>query len=1331
MSSFGQAAGMVIGGVIGFFAGGNVALGASIGGAIGGYIDPPKGPKIEGPRLSDLSVQTGTYGAPIPRVYGAVGISGNVIWVEGGKIKETSKTESQGGKGGGGGAETTTYSYSVTCAIGICQGPISGIRRIWCANQLIFDAGSTDADAFAANAFEWPTNNAINFKASMPEMAGGSSALPFTLYLGTDDQQPDPTIQADLGVSNTPAWRGLAYVVLTNFALEKYGNSMAGAQFKFEVMSDQTSSNNSALTATLTYPQYVDSTWMASTVVARGEQFDITSLIYNGFDTTLFEVHSQSVFFGSPSSVSNGSVDLPVWEGGINNGNSPAVTLQSDEDIFFFFRGVALINTTQLLAYNRAGELVLDTGEFSNTYLPYGVYRIVVDSGDIYLAGDGKIYHIARTISPEPYRITESADSFNIIHFGASPNYLFLVIQDGSQTTTTIKKVSRANLDVVETIAVSINSRWTVIRVASDNVFYLLEGYSGGIFKVTDGVLSYTGMTYLGPAQLGITIYLRFFVIADSMAVIFPSSGGSDSTEVYTCFRSVAPSLVNLSDIIESECMASGVLEAADIDTSEIDQDVRGYRVAAAGSIRSALEPLQGAWPFDAFQDGYKIKFVPRGQSSVATIPIEDLGAVAGNEKQVFRVKHSREMDLQLPRAVKVSYIDSAREYAEGAGPGAQRSSTDAVNTATIQLPIVLTADEAAQVEERLLYLYWLERHDIQFVLPPTYRALQPADVVTVTGINAIYDVRLTEINYLPDGRMECAGKFNNPAIYASTAVGQEGLSVGQSLTYTGVTQFIELDIPRVAEYQDATGFPFAMYGYSPGWDGGILAMSNDSGITYNALAAASHPARVFTVASALAVASPYSVDRDSVLVVTALAPTADLFAVTESQVFAHYNLAALGADDRWEIIAFAGVTDAGAGQFTIKTFLRGLFGTESAIPTHTATDLLVMLDADRLAVCPMTIQDLNMPRLYRAVTDGKTIDGAFDISGTYTAENLKPLAPIAARSYKPSATSDYNISWTRRTRTPVEVFSGAAVPLGETTEAYEVDIWNANWSAIVRTVTGLASANMTYTLAQMITDFGEEQTAVNMDIYQMSTVVGRGKRLRTVIRRPGIEGQFASYIISGLHFNGTNGSTTFRDVVPSNVWGASGNAQIVTDAAAFGGFSGSFDGTGDYIALGNGGNLVTPGVDEDWTLSGWVTPASVTTVRGFVSTRVTSPTGFGWQLYSEANGSVAFVYHLSHSVTVYIGGGSLTLNARNYIALSKKGRVYYLFVNGAKVDERTENSPIYIVGASSLVYGRFTASGAHPQYDFTGKLDDWRIHKGACLYEYNFSPPTDAFVDR
>ena len=125
MSSGGQVAGGVLGAVAGFLIGGPTAslkgalYGAQIGMAIGGYLDPPKGPVQEGPRLSDLTVQTSTYGAVIPRGYGTFPVVGNVFWLENNALKETITKKKSGGKGGGSKTTTKTYSYSATFAVGL------------------------------------------------------------------------------------------------------------------------------------------------------------------------------------------------------------------------------------------------------------------------------------------------------------------------------------------------------------------------------------------------------------------------------------------------------------------------------------------------------------------------------------------------------------------------------------------------------------------------------------------------------------------------------------------------------------------------------------------------------------------------------------------------------------------------------------------------------------------------------------------------------------------------------------------------------------------------------------------------------------------------------------------------------------------------------------------------------------------------------------------------------------------------------------------------------------------------------------------------------------
>ena len=1327
MSSVGQAVGMVVGGVIGLFAGGNVMLGVAIGGAIGGYIDPPKGPKIEGPRLNDLSVQSATYGAQIPRIYGTIATFGNIFWVENNQLKETSKTESQDAKGGGG-AETTTYTYSATFALGLCSGPIAGIKRVWCSGKLIYDAGSASVDGLIASQLAVDAlMNGITDKGSPIEAETGRTSV--SVYLGTDDQLPDPRMQATLGVANTPAYRGLAYIVFNDFELTDFGNSLMGAQFKVETMQSATWTPVCALTATMTYESFPDIDYKESTIRYDNERFYVTYMLYNGYDTTLAYIGRQVAIYTNPILEHDPLVALDPYEGGINVSNSQHLTVQSDEDIAFFSRGNAIASLNGIVGISASGVVVVDTNFVGISTLPYADYIFVVDRGDIYATNMGKLYHIARTVWPEPPIITVSSEDFNSEAFGASENYLFMVVSDGSTVTTTVKKVSRTTLTTVETITYSTDSRWASIYVVSDSLFYVMSGVEGYVHKWDNGVFTYALMEYTGPQSFGFRNYIRFFVISDSLMVFFAADPNYD--EIYTATKSVSGGPAQLADIIEAECLSSGLLDSADIDVTLIDEQVEGYKVTQTASIRSALEPLQSTWPFDAIASGYKLKFIPRGQSSVASVTEEELAATAGSENDAIRVTNSREMDIQLPRRVNATYLDINREYDAGTGPGAERLNTDAVNEMLLELPIVMDATKAAGVEEVLLYMYWMERNEVATVLPPTYANLEPADVITISSQGATYELRLTGINYLPDGRLECTARYNNSAVYTPAAVGEEGLSVGQVLAYEGPTELVLMDVPRMTATQDAMGLPFGMWGYASGWKSGILVRSDDMGASYQSVAASNSVARVFKVDSALPSAPQFVIDKNSTVTARALVLSSTLSSVTEDQLYAHSNLAALGADGRWEIIAFQTATDIGDGYYTLKHFLRGLYGTEQNTGNHTADDLLVMLDTSLLAYCGMPNTSLGIERLFRAVTNGKPIDSAYDVPLTYYANNLKPLAPVDLRTSSTPASGNWLLGWQRRTRTPVEAFSGQTVPLAESSEAYEVDVMSADWTTVKRTYAGLTSPAATITLAEQTTDFGGEQTAINLDIYQVSSVVGRGFPYRVVARRNGWESVFAGYISSGLHFNGTAGSQVFTDVVPGITWTAAGSAQMATEAAAFGGISGLFDGTGDYISLAGGAALLTPGVDEDFTICGWVTPAAATTTRGIVSTYTSSGQAYGWQLYHYTSGEVVFQCRdiTSYSSYSVYGPSNLATGVRAYIALAKKGRVWRIFVNGVSGAPVTINAAINDLAGASLNYGLF--STYHPSYAYSGRLDDWRIYRGFCLYETNFTPPTSGFVDR
>jgi len=198
-----QIAGSALGSFIGLPFG--AALGSALGGTLGAMVDRAVlggGRRvIEGPRLNDLHGISASEGAPIPRIYGRVKIGGQVIWAT--EFEEERSVEKRGGGGGkstgGPTVKTVRYSYFANVAIGLCEGPVNFIRRVWADGEELDLAG-------------------INIR----------------FYAGTDDQEPDPLIVAKQETADLPGFRGLAYVVFERFPLEKYGNRLP--QFAFEVV---------------------------------------------------------------------------------------------------------------------------------------------------------------------------------------------------------------------------------------------------------------------------------------------------------------------------------------------------------------------------------------------------------------------------------------------------------------------------------------------------------------------------------------------------------------------------------------------------------------------------------------------------------------------------------------------------------------------------------------------------------------------------------------------------------------------------------------------------------------------------------------------------------------------------------------------------------------------------------------------------------------------------------------------------------------------------------------------------------------------------------------
>jgi hypothetical protein len=70
-------------------------------------------------------------------------------------------------------------------------------------------------------------------------------------------------------------------------------------------------------------------------------------------------------------------------------------------------------------------------------------------------------------------------------------------------------------------------------------------------------------------------------------------------------------------------------------------------------------------------------------------------------------------------------------------------------------------------------------------------------------------------------------------------------------------------------------------------------------------------------------------------------------------------------------------------------------------------------------------------------------------------------------------------------------------VPLGEDSEAYEVNVMNG--AAVVRTLTS-STPTVTYTATQQTADFGAPQSSYTVRVYQISASYGRGAMKEAII---------------------------------------------------------------------------------------------------------------------------------------------------------------------------------------------------------------------------------------
>ena len=532
-------------------------------------------------------------------------------------------------------------------------------------------------------------------------------------------------------------------------------------------------------------------------------------------------------------------------------------------------------------------------------------------------------------------------------------------------------------------------------------------------------------------------------------------------------------------------------MQSTDYDVTRLTDTVDGYVRIQLLSVREAIEQLQAAYFFDVVESDGLLKFVKRGGQSVLTIENDDLVPISKDSNIRDTLETVRTQELELPREVSVTYISRTANY-DPAVQRTQRQAKEAKDKVNMNLPLVLTDQQAKITSDVTLYNTWIQRVKYRFIVSAKYSLIEPADIVTLNVDGVAFEVRVTTIKVDPNGLTEIEASAEDVASYDFYTPPGEPVPVEQPGQIIPETRLELLDIPAMPGDTEPVGIMrVALAPIGDNWKGAVVYRSDDGGEsggnTFNVLVASDADQTIGGATTILPAPTGFVNNFDLASTVDVLLLNGSLISTTELGVLNGANVALIGN----EIIQFQNATLIDTNKYRLSKLLRGRLGTEHEVGTHALAETFVFL-APGISRVAMQNSLIGLSRFYKPVSIGDTPGNTPEQSFIYTAKTLRPYSPVHIKGTRNiPASNDWTITWVRRTRFGGEWRDGVDIPLNEESELYHVEIMNGGTP--VRTVEGITSPSLVYNEAQQITDFGSAQSSITTKIYQISATVGRG----------------------------------------------------------------------------------------------------------------------------------------------------------------------------------------------------------------------------------------------
>ena len=548
---------------------------------------------------------------------------------------------------------------------------------------------------------------------------------------------------------------------------------------------------------------------------------------------------------------------------------------------------------------------------------------------------------------------------------------------------------------------------------------------------------------------------------------------------------------VAVSSILHDLCTRAGLTDAQ-IDVSRITTTIEGYLLLSRPTARSAMQPLLDTFLIDCVETDGQVVFVPRGQPSLFSLPSTNLAAHEPAQEVPPALALTRIQEVDLPARVELTYLDSSRNYDAtmqyGARVGHPQQTQYSQARRQVQTPIVMSASQAKQQAQKMLYSAWVGRDQATFTAPRALSRLNPTDVMTIDLGTTAYTVRLTQSDVGAQGLQRWQGISEQASVFTVSTPGTTVPTPPPFIAPPATSTLLVLDTALLSSQDDDLGLYFAAASTDVSWNGATLWWSLDGTSNWQQVLAFSSRATYGMAATVLGTRPPYNTwDRANTVDITVAYGAVPSYSPA-AVVLGTANAALLGQ----EILQWQTATQLDAVTWRLSMLLRGRRGTEWAIGGHTVGERFIVLDPQTIGRYVPLASDLNQTRFYRLVSAGQTVADVANVAVVNGGEAQRCYAPDHIRGHR-DVSNNLTVTWRPRTRLPWETLNGQTGPFGEQAEQYRVTIPPALGSpSVLRTWTVL-TPTVTYTAADQATDGFTPGVLIPVQIQQVNAYTGSG----------------------------------------------------------------------------------------------------------------------------------------------------------------------------------------------------------------------------------------------